>query len=322
MPKIITITANTAIDKITGWVNKGRPNEEPLTVLFPAGKGVNVARTVATLEQEVLALGFVGLEDQNFFQTLNSPNFHVRLIAVNGPTRTNVSVLDRNGRMISYIRNSGFTIADRELEQLISSLTSLVARGDVVVISGSLPLGLEPTVYEHLVRLSREHGATVILDSSNTELEAGLRSAPFMIKPNLAEFESLIKKSNANEKDIIDAAERILMLGVSLVVVSRGSEGIIALSNESPRVWKANVTLDKETALSEGIGSGDALVGGIAVGLLEHRPLMETLRLGVACGAANLLTAGPGQCRIEDIERLAASVTIEPAEVRLASKTN
>ncbi|HUT20534.1 MAG TPA: PfkB family carbohydrate kinase, partial [Anaerolineae bacterium] len=55
----------------------------------------------------------------------------------------------------------------------------------------------------------------------------------------------------------------------------------------------------------DAVGSGDALAGGLLVGLVRGMPFAEVLRLGVACGAANTLLAGAGRCRREDIDRLA-----------------
>ena len=53
-----------------------------------------------------------------------------------------------------------------------------------------------------------------------------------------------------------------------------------------------------------GVGAGDAMVAGVAVGLTSGWPLTKAVRLGIAAGAAMLLTPGTAPCTREDTERL------------------
>lgn len=315
MPRIITITSNTAIDKISPLNSSDRDINSP-SALFAAGKGINVARTVAALNRQVLALGFVGQSEQQFFASLKSTSFEVRLIPVSGRTRVNLSTVDSTGRIVSHVRQPGFSITPQDSEDLTALIKESVSRNDVVVISGSMPLGGKPSMYGRLVDLCKDCGATVILDSSNQEFIAGIQASPYMIKPNMEEFKFLIGRNfRDDEHGLLQSGREILKRAIKLVVVSRGADGIIVVSTDNA-CWKANVTLDKQFATSESVGSGDALVGGFAVGLLEQRSLVDTIRLGVACGAANLLTAGPGNCKIEDVNFLVPRVRIERLDVR------
>jgi tagatose 6-phosphate kinase len=52
------------------------------------------------------------------------------------------------------------------------------------------------------------------------------------------------------------------------------------------------------------IGSGDAMLAGIAVDLLRGKPMVAAVWLGVACGAANVMTSEPGFVRLSDVKRL------------------
>jgi uncharacterized protein YqhQ len=60
------------------------------------------------------------------------------------------------------------------------------------------------------------------------------------------------------------------------------------------------------------VGSGDCLLGGVAVGLARGESLEDVLRLGVACGAANALRAETGGVRREDVEALRPRVACVP----------
>ena len=109
----------------------------------------------------------------------------------------------------------------------------------------------------------------------------------------------------------MEGSTSILKVGISLVVVSRGAEGVIVVSQESSAVLRASVCVNDAPVQIGAVGCGDALVGGIAVGLKARQGLAEVIRLGVSCGAANLLGLGPGICQIRDIQRLLPQVNIE-----------
>ncbi len=62
---------------------------------------------------------------------------------------------------------------------------------------------------------------------------------------------------------------------------------------------------------SNTVGSGDCLLGGLAVGVARGLQPEDILRLGVACGAANALSEETGVVRRQDVERLCPQVVIE-----------
>lgn len=132
-----------------------------------------------------------------------------------------------------------------------------------------------------------------------------------MAKPNLDELEYVTGKALRTELEIIDATKLIMKSGTQLVVESQGAEGIIVIKNGCDTTWKAFVDKDKGNIPAIYKGSGDALAAGFATGYLENRDFPDILRLGVACGVANLLTPCPGDCNIKDIERFVLMVDVE-----------
>lgn len=52
------------------------------------------------------------------------------------------------------------------------------------------------------------------------------------------------------------------------------------------------------------IGAGDSTVAGIVLALHRGKSLVESVRFGVACGTAAVMTEGTELCRREDAERL------------------
>ena len=67
-------------------------------------------------------------------------------------------------------------------------------------------------------------------------------------------------------------------------------------------------------ASGSGVGAGDAMVAAITVGLGRGWPLVKSVRLGIAAGAAMLMTPGTAACERADVEKLFELVA-EPAEI-------
>jgi len=63
-----------------------------------------------------------------------------------------------------------------------------------------------------------------------------------------------------------------------------------------------------------GAGAGDAIVAVIAVGLSRGWPLVKSVRLGIAAGAAMLTTPGTAACERGVAEKLFV-LSAEPSDV-------
>ncbi len=314
MQKIITVTLNTAIDHIieVPSFRLGKTHRSKNAKAFPSGKGINVTRTLNVLGKKAVAMGFVGRSSLNFYKTLDSDLCSMQLIVVDGKTRRNISIIDPEQNTLTHIINPGYEVSNSDLRKFKVSFQDNVNNGDVVVLSGSLPVGTPTSFYKELLQVCHDKNALTILDSSGEPLREGLKGKPFMVKPNLDELEYLAgKELRRTENKIIEAAREILKLGIQLVVVSRGAKGILAVKNGVDTTWKAFIDKDKINLPAICKGSGDALVAGFTAGYLENREFPDILRLGVACGAANLLTPCPGTCNIKDIEQFVLMVKVE-----------
>src|SRR5207247_1985743 len=95
------------------------------------------------------------------------------------------------------------------------------------------------------------------------------------------------------------AARALCKMGARWVVVSSGPGRVLAVN--SSETWSA---MPPKIKAVNPIGSGDAMMTGIAVSLLRGQPMIEALRFGVACGTANALTAAAGTVHRADVNRL------------------
>jgi len=313
MPRIITVTPNTAIDHVirVEQLQPGSVLMAESSRQYPAGKGVNVARTVASLGMAVTVTGLVGSASAWLFDTLQSDVMQTAFLTVPGDTRTNISISEAAGASVTHIRTPGYQVSEDDMENLADSLRKIVGAGDIVVLAGSLPDGADVSTYAILADLCGQAGANVILDASGPALAAGLAGRPYMIKPNLTELADLAGRGfrGQDEQNLLSVLED-LVARVPLVVVSRGAGGIWVKQQGHPGIRKAAVAPPGSQNIVNDVGCGDALVGGFAVGLARKEPLEEMIRLGVACGTANLFSEVPGLCDPETVHQVVPKVQI------------
>ena len=84
------------------------------------------------------------------------------------------------------------------------------------------------------------------------------------------------------------ALRELLDSGPRTVVVTLGSQGAVALRRDAPPLRRAAFAVEAVDA----IGAGDAFAAGLAVALLEERPLAEALLRANACGALTVRRFG------------------------------
>jgi tagatose 6-phosphate kinase len=96
---------------------------------------------------------------------------------------------------------------------------------------------------------------------------------------------------------------------VELIALSFGREGIlVSYRGGLFRAWPPQIKVVNP------IGSGDSLVAGFAVGLMSAMAIEDTIRLGVAAGAANAAIWDAASCTKEEIWRLVPEVRLQRAK--------
>lgn len=287
---IYTLTLNPAVDR-----ELTVPALEFDTVLRASawqvdfgGKGFNVSRMLKSLGSDSVALGFAGGKSGELLRDgLESLGIGTDFVWVAGETRTNVSIVPEAGGRYIKANEPGPTISAAEQAALIEKVRQLAKSGDWWVLAGSLPPGVDANYYALLIDIIQKAGGKVILDTSGAALELGCKASPFLAKPNDIELGALTKLPVNDQAQITSAAQRLQQMGVANVVVSLGKKGALLVDSqavllvESPKIEEKNP-----------IGAGDSMVGGLTWGLSEGLSLAESLRWGIACGAAAASLSG------------------------------
>jgi tagatose 6-phosphate kinase len=148
----------------------------------------------------------------------------------------------------------------------------------------------------------------VLLDAQGAQLMNAAREKPFLIKVNRSELAAATGRGCESAAQLRDAARLLLVLGVKWVAISQGPKSVALFSKTEQ--W---IVTPPAVAAVNPIGSGDAMMAGIAVALSRGQAMLEAVRLGVACGAANALTPTSGDVRRADVMRLLRRAAVRRA---------
>ncbi len=306
---ILTVTLNAAIDKryVVEGFRIGEVNRVKECTYVPGGKGLNVSKPAAIAGAEVIATGFVGGHAGNYIEAALKP-FGIRsaFYHVEGESRSCINIWDERDHTQTEFLEPGFCLSLEDFTNFLEKFKELVEQADVVAMSGSVPRGLDEQAYPKLIKICKEAGKKVILDTSGKLLEEGIRACPTMIKPNLDEIKMLTGKDCQRIEDMLEAARQIQADGVEIVAVSLGEEGSFVVCEEG--IFRAEVP--KISAVNT-VGCGDAMIAGFALGISEGLSMEETLRAASAISVAAALREETGFFVKEDMERILPQVQIK-----------
>ena len=302
MKRIITITMNPALDKSIS-VPKLEPERKLVcsdAKVEPGGGGINVSRAIRHLggnsEAIFLSGGYTG---KHFESLMESEMILTHPIQIQTDLRENFVVFDRSEGLQYRFGMQGPSVVESEWEQVLKKIQEL-GEVDYIVMSGSLPPGVQPIFLSRLASISKQLHAKLIVDTSGEALQHAVNEGVYLIKPNLGELSNLSgNKINTKEEAAQFGKTLIEKGGCEIMVVSLGAEGALLLTKtELIHIVPPKVQM-KST-----VGAGDSMVGAMVLALSENRPLHEVIRYGVAAGTAATMNAGTELCKKEDVQHI------------------
>ena len=306
---IVTLTLNPAIDRTikVDQINQRDVTRVTKTIRDAAGKGINVSKVIHSLGGNTIATGFLAGENGAFIKkALSALNLSYNFVDVEGNTRENIKIQETSKNNVIEINESGPTITKEETNRLNNTLDKLLQPGDILVMSGSIPKGIENDYYKKLIEKHRQNNVKTILDTSLELLTIGLEGKPHIIKPNLYELEKLVGKELKTTTEIIQEARQICKQGIHQVIVSLGSEGVLYVDLD--QVLKVTVP---KVEVESTVGAGDSFVAGLSYSLDNNYSLENTLMYSASVATASCMTEGTNPGSKEDINEIYKKVKIE-----------
>lgn len=287
---IYTVTLNPAIDKtvVISEFATGRVNRIQSLRIDAGGKGINVTKCLASLGICSIAAVLLGGGSGNkISQMLEHQGFQIMPVWVSGETRTNLKVVDPILHINTDINEPGPDVLFEELEQLRNDIGQRINKGDVIILSGSLPKGSDSSTYRQWCSYFQKLGALVYLDADGEAMREGIQAIPYMIKPNDEELSRLLGKPMNDLDDLIQAGQSLLTTGIQEVVISLGAKGGLFLNNDG--IYLADALT---VPVCSTVGAGDSMVAAMAYGKEKNLSRQQQIQLAVAMGAASVMCDG------------------------------
>ena len=303
---IYTVTLNPALDKTVEIPGMALDTVNRITEMRtdPGGKGINVSKVIAKLGGESCAVGILGGGSGKMLEKLlEGEPFATRFRFVEGQTRTNLKIIDREGHTNTDINEPGLTVTAADLDALLRELLAELRPGDIVVLAGSLPKGAPQDTYRSWTAACKKVGARVFLDADGALLAEGLKAAPHLIKPNDGELSRLAGKKLETLEELTAEGRKLLERGIERVVISLGGRGALYLRKGST-IYAEGLRVP----VGSTVGAGDSVVAALAYAEAQGLSEEEAVRLSTAAGAANVMCSGTQAAEREAVEALLPKV--------------
>ena len=280
---IYTITLNPAIDYfitlnetlLVDEVNRGSHE-----IYKAGGKGLNVSKilSVMNIPSKAIAVlgGFTGQYIQDSFE--EDPNIEMIPIPVDGMNRINMKA--NYGKKALCVNGSGPVANDCTVQFLLDEIAKINA-DDIVIISGSVMHGFPDDFVTALAQAVHQRNAKVVIDMEQITMEQLKECRPYLIKPNLYEFQLLFENDEINESNIDEYLKKANEIGIENILVSLGKDGAV-LSN-AHGIFRLD---QPRTVLVNKVGAGDAMLASFIGKLSQGYSFEEALQWGGAAGNA------------------------------------
>jgi tagatose 6-phosphate kinase len=303
---ILTVTLNAALDTtygINGELAPHRTHRVRTIAAHAGGKGINVARVLHSLGDDVIATGFLGgRTGAHVHSLLEAEGVRNAFVGIEAETRRTVVITDAAGT--TGLWEAGPAVTAAEWTVFGSKFQQLLQSAEVVVLSGSLPPGVPGPAYADLVALVRAAGIPAVLDTDGEPLRFGIAARPDLVKPNATELATLVGGSVDGVADSVRAGRIALAMGADAIVVSLGAAGVVLVTADS----RLHASLPEPIA-GNPTGAGDACTAGLARTI--GQPWPDRLIDAVALSAASVPTPAAGTVDLPTYRDMRGQISVE-----------
>src|SRR5689334_2853910 len=277
------------------------------------GKGVNIARTLKSLGQPVIATGLAGgPTGTRIVEQLTEEGILNDFVRIREESRTNTAVLDPTSGEQTEINERGPAVSTAESDLFSDKLLYLAQGAQMCVFAGSLPRDVDPDIYARLIRELTRLGVTTVLDTEGEPLRQAVRAEPTVVTPNVLEAEELVGHEFNDDEDRVIAVREMVELGAREAIMTT-TDGCFAqvVEDGHPQLYRARMEPLEPRAT---VGSGDAFLAGYVAARYGGGSPGDCLRFGTACGAESTQHLAAGVLDPRAVERLADEISVERLE--------
>lgn len=306
--RVATVTLNPALDRqliVSNFeVNQlHRLSGPESSIITPGGKGINVAMLLDVLEVPVVAMGILaGYTGRILEEELRRlhPRITTNFVYTSGETRENITIVDPIKDTITEINSSGPEVDEKTLGIFLKRYIMTLSRVNTVVISGSVPPGVDSGYCLDLVSRAKHAGKTIVMEGIGGFFEETVKNVcPHVVRPDLRRTQTIFGRSLDTLDDYIQLARDFLDFGAEAVVISYHIVSDVVATKEGVWLFTSKEKVEKSHLL----GTGDAFVAGIVYGIDKGLNYFDALRYGMAAAIAETKHVEKSALSISEIEK-------------------
>ncbi len=268
-------------------VQPGTSNPAEIRVAT-GGSARNIAENLARLGVKTALLSTVGddvLGEELLRRTAQAGVDVSRvLVSHDHPTSFHIALFaDRTG--------SGYGLDDMAQLKPVSpdyvrSHAELISGARMVIVDGNLNRETVATI----LTLAKPAAVPVALDPAMVRRAYALRPhlAEFdMVIANRTEAEALLDLPVDSPERALEAARRMVSLGVGVAVITLAEDGLVYVTSEGVNQGHGRIPAIRSKVV-DWMGARDALAAAAAYGLINQMPADDAMRLGIAAATLTL----------------------------------
>ena len=252
------------------------------TNYYPGGNGINVARSLKELQLPFSCYNIIGGEIGSLLLRLLGNEFadSHHYYSVDGETRLNAIVQEKNPPGQYEVDSIGPEIPQHISKKILDDFINS-SKNTIAVLTGSIPPGVDETVYQTLTDKLVQQNCKVVVDANGKELLHVMNSKPYLLRLNRYVLESIVKRRLEQAEDVAEAAREIQLKGAQNVCVTLGQQGALLVSQNNSLFCNAPKMRIKST-----VGCGDSTISGMVSAIYQNKTAEEILRFGIICASS------------------------------------
>lgn len=304
---IFTVTLNPAIDRILfiDMFRKTQTHRVKRVVETLGGKGTHVSINLKLLGVESTALGVTfGANGKKINSMMRNNGVEVDFLQYDIPgweSRTNVEIVEESDHSCSMFTERGPILPAAITDELAGQIRKLIQPGDYLVLTGDASNVEDEMIYARLSEMAAAAGTRVILDASGKYLVEGIKSKPYLIKPNIEELCFIAGRDLLDREAVVSVIRSVEMAGIEVIAMTwSGNGAIVKIGSEIYQVPSARVNVVNE------VGCGDAFLAAMLAGITQGQQPVELLRTASAVAGAAAeteITVGFDLARVETLKK-------------------
>jgi 1-phosphofructokinase len=223
---ITTVTLNPSIDREYFVENHIPGNNKYIydhknRKVTPGGKGLIAAINLKRLGySHVQNIGFVGGRQGMFFEKMVQ-EFKVttNYVYTENEIRNNVKIIGKDPVTYTQFNDYTYRVNEKEVEELLKRFRRGIVDSEFIMLAGSLPEGVDFSIYRQLIEICKEEGKKVFLQASGEALNRALDMEPDVVAPYFKHTDKILDMKVNDLNDFIEAGNKLLNRGANYAVL-------------------------------------------------------------------------------------------------------